>query len=141
MKNYPVTAELRTCLSCGFRKVVSALNCPRCGRPIFTKDGVRKKGVLSLIFGLLWVFAVLGLTAFIVFIVAGLAVRAKSREEAESQNMTLFIMLFISGIFLSLGFSFIFSGIWQIIFAKPNHLILWLTIIFVVIGQILIFFM
>lgn len=112
---------MRTCLSCDFRKRVAAHQCPRCGRPLFTEDSVRTKGCFALIFGILWVLGILGLLGFIVFIYAGIDAKPNSREEVNERN-TIFLTLLLTCGLLSLGgFSFILSGIWQMIFARQKH--------------------
>lgn len=128
MKNYPVRAELRTCLSCDFRKMVAVNHCPRCGRPLFTEDGVRKKGCFALIFGILWVLGILGLLVFVVFIYAGVDAKPKSREEVNERNTIFFTLLLTCGLLSVGGFSFILSGIWQMIFARQKHAAFLLTI-------------
>jgi len=139
MNNYLFKPELKRCLNCGFAKIVDANHCPRCSRPLFTEDNVRKKGCFSTIFGLIWMFAVLGFAAFLIFIYIAADVQPKSREELETRHRILFALLMFCGFALSFGCGFVFSGIWQIIFAKPNYVVLWLSVLAGLFIEILIF--
>jgi hypothetical protein len=114
-------AAPRKCFSCGFETTSAIRRCPECNRGLRTSQQVRVLGMVLVVIGA-------GLSAgmaYLIWIIANI-MRNRGGGAASSFTGTPRDAAFIFGILglvLAIGVTSVSTGLWQVIFGRPNRLL------------------
>jgi len=114
-------APTRKCFSCGFETTDAISRCPKCNRRLQTTQQLRARGVALAVIGA----GLSGGMAYLILVIGNI-MRHKPGEQASSftgtpQQATL--IFGVLGAVLVFGIASLITGLWQIIFGRPNRLL------------------
>ena len=116
-------AKILSCAKCSFETSESLSRCPNCGGRLQSAKKVRVLGWLLLLIG----------TGLVIFMAAlGLYLGQIITRSGDSTSTTRFtggpqdVMLIVAifGLVISFGIASMAGGIWQIIYGKPNRILM-----------------
>lgn len=118
----------RFCYKCHYPAAVSDVRCPRCGGPLKTKASIRILGGVLVFLGGFIAVIMLG----VLVLMLGIFAQAPASKIKGEEGKALLAVSIILGT-LGIGVAFAIAGLWQIIFAKRNKWIVWISIALVVV--------
>ena len=116
-------AKILSCAKCSFETSESLSRCPNCGGRLQSAKKVRVLGWLLLLIGtaLVIFMGALGLYLGQIITRSGDST-STTRFTGGPQNVMLIVVIF--GLVISFGIASMAGGIWQIIYGKPNRILM-----------------
>jgi hypothetical protein len=118
--------QIHFCFKCRWEGRTHLAACPNCRRPLFSQKNVRTRGVLLTFLGL-FLTGFMGVIAF--FVTEMLMSAAKDPRSGVKfngdENMLALIYL-IFGNVIAIGVTMTLAGLWQVVFARRNMVLIWL---------------
>ena len=116
-------ARILSCAKCSFETSESLTRCPNCGGRLQSAKKVRVLGWLLLLIGtgLVIFMGALGLYLGQIITQTGDST-STTRFTGEPQDVLLIVAVF--GLVISFGIASMAGGIWQIIYGKPNRILM-----------------
>ena len=114
-------ADHRKCFSCGFETTSVMRRCPKCNRGLRTSQQVRLLGIALVVIGA-------GLSAGMAYLIWVIAIIMRNKRGGAASSFTgtprdaAFIFA-ILGLVLALGVTSLSTGLWQVVFGRPNRLL------------------
>jgi hypothetical protein len=132
MNQTSTAAPLRMCFKCHYEARSESTKCPRCGRPFFSERNVRIRGVLLTILGIF----LTGFMSVIAFFVSGFLLNAAQSKQtnarlADEPHLFALIYIIFGGV-IAMGLVITLAGIWQIVYARRNMILIWLFLSLIV---------
>lgn len=110
------------CLKCNWEGITPDVSCPRCRRPLHSKEYIQGTGV---------VLAVAGAFLLAIMIVATVAVSGviDLGPRPQLRGIPLLIGMLIFGFLLLFSFLAMIAGIWQAIYGRRNMLLIYVILV------------
>jgi uncharacterized paraquat-inducible protein A len=116
----------KTCYKCAYETETADVRCPRCGKKLFTKAETR---VLGGVLTALGAFLMVVMGAIIIFFVGLMSQSGKSSGAKFNGSKNDALLVFaILGFVLLFGFTSFIAGLWQLIFARRNMVLIWIIL-------------
>lgn len=123
--------RILSCPKCSFETSESVSRCPSCGSRVQSAKKVRILGGLLLVIGTFLVLFMTGLGIYLGSIISNSDdPSATTRFTGDPQDVMLIVVIF--GLVISFGLASIGSGIWQLIYGKPNRKVM--VVVFLIAG-------
>ena len=123
--------RILSCAKCSFETSETLPRCPSCGSRLQSAKKVRILGGLLLLIGTFLVLFMSILGVYLGSIISNSTdPESTTRFTGGPQDVMFIVVIF--GLVISFGLASIAGGIWQIIYGKPNRLII--VLVFVIAG-------
>lgn len=118
MTNEP---DPRKCFSCGFETTDAIRRCPKCNRRLQTNQQLRMRGMALAVLGA-------GLSAGMAYLIWVIANIMRHPRGGPTSSFTgtprdAAFILGILGVVLAFGVTSLSTGLWQMMFGRPNRLL------------------
>lgn len=120
-------AKTRVCYKCRYEESTSDTKCPRCGRILYTETKIRTLGALITFLGA--VIAIM--MAYILSFVYGSVNQSNASLRFTGTETQALYIYAILGLTFTAGIFFVFTGLWQVVFARRNRILVWTSLLIV----------
>ena len=121
--------KTRVCYKCRYEENTSETKCPRCGRILYTETKIRTLGVLITFLG---AFIAAMMAYIISYVYSSVNQSNASLRFTDTETQALYIYA-ILGLTFAAGVFFVFTGLWQIVFARRNRMLVWTSLLIVLV--------
>lgn len=130
-------SKLKYCYKCGYQASTSDASCPQCRGQLQASSGVRIRGTLMILLGVILVAFSSYLTMWVIDASNPQAPGGPKFTGSDDQQNAI---LGLFGLLIVFGFATTLAGFWQVIFGRRNRFIVWGAIGFAVIMAAMTYF-